>query len=91
MLSQVINTSPSRAPNRRPRTFLYLYTFVNCNMPATIYIIFFFFKHDKPHQPPVEHLAPPSITYHRLSLLFLSLSLSCFSSATYVVPSKSLH
>ncbi|KAL7956870.1 hypothetical protein V8C34DRAFT_197190 [Trichoderma compactum] len=41
MLSHVINTCRFRAPNRRPRTCLYLYTFVNCNMPATIYIIFF--------------------------------------------------
>lgn len=35
MLSQVINTGPARA-NRRLRTLLCLYTFVNCNMPATI-------------------------------------------------------
>ncbi|KAL7782481.1 hypothetical protein V8C43DRAFT_197977 [Trichoderma afarasin] len=48
MLSHVINTCPFRAPNRRPRTCLYLYTFVNCNMPATIYIIFFSFNMPSP-------------------------------------------
>ncbi|KAL6902778.1 hypothetical protein GGI43DRAFT_352756 [Trichoderma evansii] len=51
MLSQVINTGPFRA-NRRLRTLLCLYTFVNCNMPATIYMNFCNIRPEEvSHQP----------------------------------------
>ncbi|PKK44910.1 hypothetical protein CI102_11237 [Trichoderma harzianum] len=86
MLSHVINTCPFRAPNRRPRTCLYLYTFVNCNMPATIYIIFFSFNMTSPINLPLN------VLLQQASHTITSFSLSSRPPwARHIVPAKFLH